>query len=100
MGKVNLKISPSLANASDPNWLGWYAFEKEFEKGETIGNLLEAAVSSHAGFRQQIFDPSTYELNGEVLLFLNDSLLELPDVTHKNLSEGDTVTLLVMDIGG
>jgi hypothetical protein len=100
MGKAILKISPSLTSASDSNLFGWFSLEKEFKKGDTIGNLLEAAVSDYAGFRRTIFDPATNELNDEILLFLNDKLLELPDVTQVNLNEGDSITILAMDIGG
>jgi hypothetical protein len=79
---------------------GWFTFEKELEIGDTIGNLLAAAVSDHAGFRRKIFDPATYQLNSEILVILNDNLLQLPDVTQVKLNEGDTIVLLAIDIGG
>jgi hypothetical protein len=100
MGKVILKISPSLTSVSDSNMSRWFTFEKELEIGDTIRNLLEAAFSEHAGFRRKIFDPATYKLNSEILVVLNDNLLQLPDVTQVKLNEGDTIILLALDIGG
>ena len=100
MGKVILKISPSLTGVSGSNMFGWFAFEKELEIGDTIGHLLEAAVSDHPGFRRVIFDPATSKFDSEILVVLNDTLLRLPDGIQVKLEEGDTIILLPMDIGG
>jgi hypothetical protein len=100
MGKVILKISPSLTSVSDSNMFRWFTFEKELEAGDTVGSLLETAVADHAGIRRRIFNPVTYQLNSEILVVLNDNLMRLPDVTQVILNAGDTITLLAMDIGG
>ena len=100
MGKVRLKITPSLAsvlNAPDSDWL---TLEKEIREGATIGDLLADLATGKTDFHKVVFNPDTGKVSDQVNLVLNDSLLSSSDVTEARLSDGDSVILLLVYSGG
>ncbi len=100
MGKVRLRIPPWIASLLNKQNSDWFTFEKEIEEGTTIGDLLVDLASNHPGFRKVVFNPDVGEVTDQLLVFLNDSLLQFPDVTEAKLSDGDIIMLLTVYTGG
>ena len=100
MGKVRLRIPPWAASVWNAPASGWLTLEKEIGEGATIGDLLAALVYSYTDFRKVVFDPDTRKVSGQVMVILNDSLLQCPDVAKVELSNGDSVLLLPVYAGG
>ncbi|MFC1985032.1 MoaD/ThiS family protein [Chloroflexota bacterium] len=100
MGKVQLKITPSLATTLDRQGTDWLTFEKEVGEGATIGDLLTGLVASYKDFHKVAFDPDTGEISDQLNIVLNDSLLLFPDAMEAKLTDGDSVILLPVYAGG
>ncbi len=100
MGKVQLKITPSLASTLNAQGSDWFTLEKEIEEGTTIGDLLVDLAFSYTGFRKVVFNPDAGQVGDQVIVFLNDSHLQDSDVAKAKLNDGDTITLLHVYAGG
>ncbi|MFC1864641.1 MoaD/ThiS family protein [Chloroflexota bacterium] len=100
MGKVRLKITPSLASIVNAKGSDWFILEKEIGEGTTIGDLFSDLAFHYADFRKVVFNPDSGQVSDEVLVVLNDSLLQVPDVTGVKLNDGDNVILLPVYSGG
>ena len=79
---------------------GWFTLEKEIGKETTIGDLLADLAFSHTDFRKMVFNPDVGKVSDQVIVILNDSLLQLPDVTEAKLNDGDSISLLPVYSGG
>ncbi len=100
MGRVQLKITPSLAsifNASDSDWL---VLEPEIGEGATIGDLFANLASTYTDFRKVVFDTDKGKVSDQVIVVLNDSLVQFSNVTEARLNDGDSVILLPVYTGG
>ncbi len=100
MGKVSLKISPSLAGILNAQGSDWLTVEEEMREGATIGDLLTVLALSYTAFRKVIFNPDIKKISNQVLVVLNDSLVPSVDVIETKLNDGDMVTLLPDYYGG
>ncbi len=100
MGKVQLKIPPWVASMLGEQGPGWFTLEREIGEGATIGDLLVELASSYTDFRKVVFNPDIGKVSDQVVVILNDSLLQLPDVTEAKLNDGDSISLLPVYSGG
>ncbi len=100
MGKVRLEIPHSLAGMLNVKGSEWLILDKEIGEGATIGDLLTDLTSSYTDFHKVVFNPDTRKVGGRVLVILNDSLLQVTDVTETKLNDGDRVMLLPVYDGG
>ncbi len=100
MSKVQLKIPPFLASMLNAQSSDWLIIENEIEEGATIGDLLVDFACSHTGFRKVLFNPDAGEVSEQVLVILNGSLLQEPEVAETELNDGDSITLLPVYSGG
>ncbi len=100
VGKVQLKLPPWVAIMLNEQGSGWFIFEKEIGEGATIGDLLADLAFSYTDFRKVVFNPNIGKVSDQVIVILNDSLLQLPDVTEAKLNDGDTVSLIPVFSGG
>ncbi|MFC1966266.1 MoaD/ThiS family protein [Chloroflexota bacterium] len=100
MGKVQLKITPSLATILDKRGTDWLTFEKELREGATIGDLLADYIASYTDFHKVVLDPDTGKITDQINIVLNDGLIPLPDATKAKLVDGDIVILLPVYAGG
>ena len=100
MAKVQLKFPHSFAGMLNAQSSDWFILEKEIGEGTTIGNVLADLASSYTDFRKVVFNPDTRKVSDQVMVILNDSLLQLPDMTEAKLHDGDSVTILPMYAGG
>ncbi len=100
MGKVQLKITPSLASVLRNQRSDSLILEKEIGEGTTMGDLLADLAPSYNNFRNTVFDPDTGEISEQVMIILNDSLLQFPDVAEAKLNNGDRVMLALVFVGG
>lgn len=100
MGKVRLKITPSLAFILNARSSDWITFENEVGEGTTIGDLLRDFASGYADFHKMIFNPATGEISDNINVVLNDNLLPFPDVTETKVKDGDVVIVVAVYSGG
>ncbi|MFC1934632.1 MoaD/ThiS family protein [Chloroflexota bacterium] len=100
VGKIQLKISPSLATMLDTKGTDWLTFEKEIEGETTIGDFLADFAASYTKFRKVVFDPDTGKVSDQLDIVLNDSFLPFPDVMEAKLADGDSIILLPTYTGG
>ncbi len=100
MGKVQLKMPPWIASLLNKQCSDWFTLEKEIEEGATIGDLLVDLASNHTDFRKVVFNPDVGKVSDQVLVFLNDNLLQFPDVTEVKLNDEDSIMLLHVYSGG
>ncbi len=100
MGKVQVKITPSLASVLNTQSSDWIILEKEIGECAAIGDLLADLVFSYTDFRKVLFDPDTGKVSDQVMVVLNDRLLQFPDMTEAKLKDGDSIVLLPVYSGG
>ena len=100
MGRVQLKITPSLATILNNQGTDWLTFEKEVREGATIGDLLADYVAGYKDFDKVVLDPDTGKITDQINIVLNDSLIPFPDAMEAKLADGDIVTLLPVYAGG
>ncbi len=100
MGKVQLKIPPWVASMLDAQSSDWLILEKEIGEEATIGSILADLAFSHTNFRKAVFNPDVGKVSDQVNVVLNNSLLQIPDVTEAKLNDGDIVLLLPVYSGG
>ena len=100
MGKVRLKITPSLASIVNVISSDWVIIEKEIGEGATIGDLLTGLALDYSDFREVVFNPDTRQVGEEVMIVLNDTLQQLSQVAEVKLNDGDTIILLPVYSGG
>ena len=100
MGRVQLKITPSLTSIFNASGSDWLILEQEIGEGATIGDLFAALASSYTGFHKVVFDTDGGQVSDKIMVVLNDSLLQCSDVTEARLNDGDSVILLPVYTGG
>jgi molybdopterin converting factor small subunit len=100
MGKVRLKITPSLACILNAQSSDWLILDREIRERTTIGDMLRDFTSVHTDFHKMVFNPATGKISGEIYVVLNDNLLQFPDVTETEVKDGDIVTLVPVYAGG
>lgn len=100
MAKVQFRVPPWIASMLDKQGSDWFVFDKDIEEGATIGDLLAEFAATYTDFRQVVFDPDVGRVSDQVLIFVNDSLLQFPDMTEAELSDGDRIILLPVYAGG
>ena len=100
MGKVQLKVLPWIANMLNVQGPNWLTLEQEITEGATIGDLLADLASNYTAFRKVVFNPDKREISGQVMIIINGSLLQFPDMTEAKLSDGDNIILMPVYSGG
>ena len=100
MGKVRLRIPSSIADTLNEQRSDWFILEKEIGEGATMGDLLTDLAFSYADFRKVVFNPDVGKVSDRVMVILNDSLLQVTDVTETKLKDGDSVIFLPVYTGG
>jgi len=100
MGMVQLKIPPWIASMLNTPSSDWLILEKEIGKGTTIGNLLSELALSSSEFKKTVFDPDTGKSSGQVMVFLNNSILHYSDIAETKLNDGDSIMLFPVYLGG
>ena len=100
MGKVRLKITPSLTCILDAQNSDWLILDREIGEKTTIGDMLRDFSSAHTDFHKMVFNPATGKISDEIYVVLNDNLLQFPDVTETEVKDGDIVTLVPVYAGG
>ena len=99
MGRVQLKITPSLASMFHVSRDDWFILNQEIGEGATIGDLFTTLAASYTNFRKVVFDTDEGKASDQIMIILNDSLLQ-GDVMEVKIKDGDTVTLLPVYSGG
>ena len=84
----------------NPRGSGSLVIERDLEEGATVGSLLADLALGHPNFRAALFNPDAGTVSDQVVVVLNDSLLQCPDVTTVKLNDGDKVMLLPQFAGG
>lgn len=97
---VQLKIPAWVASMWGSEVSGWIILEKEIGEGATIGDLLTDLVKSHAYLQKVVFNQDTRKVSDQIMVFLNETLLQDPEVSKYGLREGDIITLLPVYAGG
>ncbi len=100
MGRIQLKVTPSLAGIFNASGSDWLVFEQEIEEGATIGDLFAVLALSYIDFSKVVFDTDKGKVSDQVMVILNDSLLQSTDLRVVKLNDGDNIILLPMYIGG
>ena len=100
MGKVQLKIPPWVASVLNGQASDWFTLEQEIGDTETVSDLLTELALNDDDFRKTVFNPDVGKISEQINVFLNDSLLQFPDVNEKKLSDGDSIMLLPVFSGG
>jgi len=100
MGRVRLKIPPWVAGMLNTFSSDWLILEKEIGEEATVGNLLAELALDSPEFRKAVFDPDTDKSSGQVMVFLNNSVLRYSDIAETKLNDGDSVMLLPVYLGG
>ena len=100
MGRVQLKIAPSLASMLGAKNYDWLIAEKDIGEGAIIRDLLANLASDNADFRKAIYNPDTGQISNQVMLILNDSFLHFSDVTEARLNDGDSIVMIPVYDGG
>ena len=102
MIKVRLEVMPWLGET-----MGMAATTEETIPGQETGSgdksvrcLLNRLSARYQLFDQFIFDNTTQQLNGKVVIFLNGRDLELGDGLETKLTDGDTLTFVPLIVGG
>ncbi|MFC1937269.1 MoaD/ThiS family protein [Chloroflexota bacterium] len=100
MGRVKLKIPPWVASMLNTPSSDWLILEKEIGKETTIGHLLAELALGNPEFQKAVFDPDTGKSSGQVMFFLNKSILRYSDIAETKLNDGDSIMLLPVYPGG
>ena len=100
VGKVQLKIPPWVASMLNTPSSDWLSLEKDIGGGATIGNLLAELALGKSEFQKAVFDPDTGKSSGQVMIFLNKSILQYSDIAETKLNDGDSIMLLPVYLGG
>jgi molybdopterin converting factor small subunit len=97
---IQLKIPPWAASVWDAGAHDWIVTEREATEVPTVADLLTGFVLDHHDFDGVVFDRDTRKVGDYVLVFLNDDLLQEPDVATSKLKDGDKILLLPEIAGG
>ena len=100
MGKVRLRIPSSIVDTANEQLSDWFISEREIGEGATMGDLLTDLAFTYADFRKVIFDPDIREVSDRILIFLNDSLLQVTNITEAKLKDRDSVIFMPVYTGG
>ncbi|MBI2858873.1 MAG: MoaD/ThiS family protein [Chloroflexi bacterium] len=98
MGKVKLKIAPSLDFPANANG-AWRLVERDIAEGATISQLLTDLLPESPS-AAAIFDPGSNSIHEHIAVALNGILLESGSVTDTKLSDGDSLVFLSAFSGG
>ena len=99
MDSAQIKISPPLADMLGATGTDWLIFEREIEEGASIATLLAGLAYSHPKFRS-VFDPYEGKIINQVMVILNESLIQLSDLSEAAVKKGDTIVLIPDHYGG
>ena len=100
MGKIQLKITPSLAGLFNVQGRDWFIIEKEIGEHGTVGQLLSDLARSYPNLGRMIFNSDSEDGSDQILIVLNDSLLQSQKVSEAELRDGDSIMLLPVYAGG
>ena len=100
MAKVRLEIPAWVASTFAVQHSDSLILEKEMAEEATIGSLLADFAFSHPDFSKEVFNTDVGKVGDQVVVILNGSLLQCPDVTEVKLNDGDSVMLLPVFAGG
>ena len=100
MSEVQLEIPPWVASMLNTPSSNWLILKKEIGEKATVGKLLAELALDNPEFRRTVFDPDTGKSSGQVMVFLNKSILQYSDITETKLNDGDSVMLLPVYLGG
>lgn len=100
MSEVQIEIPPWVASMLNTPSSNWLILKKEIGEKATVGNLLAELALDNPEFRRTVFDPDTGKSSGQVMVFLNKSILQYSDITETKLNDGDSVMLLPVYLGG
>lgn len=99
-GTVKLNIPPWIAGMLNTPSSDWIILRKEIGKETTIGNLLSELALSSNEFKKAVFNPDTGGNRGQVMVFLNNSIVRNSDIEGTKLNNGDSIRLLPVYMGG
>lgn len=101
MGKVQLEFLPSLAETLGvEQTIEEATSERQNDGVGSIIELLNRLCLKYRRFNRTVFDISTQELTGEVVIFLNGHSLDVVNGLKTRLSDGDTLTFVPFIEGG
>ena len=101
MVKVRLEALPSLAETLGIERTSEEVIsDQENGGGTSVRDLLNNLGARYQRFGQMVFDTESQELTGQVLIFFNDSALDLVNGLETKLSDGDTLTFVPLVEGG
>ncbi len=98
MGKVKLKIAPSLDCPAEADG-AWRSVERDIAEGATISQLLMDLLPE-LPLATAIFDPGSNSIHEHIAVALNDVLLESGRVCDTKLRHGDSLVFLSAFTGG
>lgn len=100
IGTVKLHVPPWIAGMLNIPSSDWIILKKEIGKDTTIGNVLSELALSSNEFKKAVFNPDTGGNRGQVMVFLNNSIVRNSDIEETRLNSGDSVRLLPVYMGG
>ncbi len=100
MGKVRLKFPSSFAGMLNTQGSDLVVLEREIGEETTIDSLFADLAVSYTDFRKAVFNPDIGKVSDQVIIILNDSTLQLPDMAKAKLNDGDSIIILPVYSGG
>jgi molybdopterin converting factor small subunit len=87
------------------DWPGWgdagpMIMEEPIEEGESLRMLLNRLAERMPQFREDIFDPPTQSISGELALVINDRVQSPLEGLDVKLQDGDRILFFPYLAGG
>jgi hypothetical protein len=100
MAKIKLKLPSWIANKLGFECPGWLTMEREVEEGTSVGDFLMGMATAYPGFREAVYSPDAGLVTEQINLVINDRLLTYREIMQTGLSDGDTLTVFPLYVGG
>jgi len=100
IGTVQLSIPPWIAGMLNIPSSDWIILKKGIGKDTTIGTVLSELALGSNEFREAVFNPDAGGNRGQVMVFLNNSIVHNLDIEGTRLNSGDSIRLLPVYMGG
>ena len=92
--EVRIAVAPALAKMFDVEEPNWFDRMKEFREAATIGDLLDYLLLEFPKFKSVFSTPQGDSISGLIEIFLNGTLLMLPNARQVKLNDRDLIIIL------
>ena len=101
MGRVQIKINPSLASMATSTWRHAYlTVDYELDGAKTIGDVLSAFTREHNEYDRIFFDPATGKISDDINVTLNRTMLVSAKADKVPVKDGDAIIIMPIYEGG